>query len=471
MTRSWFSVNADDYLERGSDSQGLQEKLRSYLKSQGESVDAYPYAYLVTAPGFLGYSFNPVSFWYLYNGRKELRAMILEVNNTFEERRLYFLKGSHGESEDADMQHPSPDEFNDTWSKDFHVSPFNSREGSYALNAHEPFAPHLSGTGMIDNTITLSSSESHAKLVARVFSTATGSDPATLGYWATLRFVVAWWWVGFVTFPRIVKEAGTLYFRRKLHVWYRPEVLKETIGRPATNSEMIIEATFRMFLKFAVENSTIEHPVACVSSTASSPASETLYPKAKQKGTQEKEVIEFSIMTPLFFTRLARYSHIVEFLSSEILTNDDKDRTFYTSHPQILLQLFKDSSALLPPPRSGSTLSNRLRWRFLHWLRSHRPQNVQSGEKEQQYVKTDIRNLGFSELDSFAMIHESAPQRAQYVEATIKILLSDVVAFGFPEILDAIVYILKVISSYIVVLGIKNIWYYILGEWTIVASV
>lgn len=34
FSRSWFSVDADDYLERGSESLGLQGKLHSYLKSQ-----------------------------------------------------------------------------------------------------------------------------------------------------------------------------------------------------------------------------------------------------------------------------------------------------------------------------------------------------------------------------------------------------------------------------------------------------
>lgn len=34
LSRSWFSVNADDYLERGSEKLGLQGKLHSYLKSQ-----------------------------------------------------------------------------------------------------------------------------------------------------------------------------------------------------------------------------------------------------------------------------------------------------------------------------------------------------------------------------------------------------------------------------------------------------
>ncbi|KAL9027019.1 MAG: hypothetical protein Q9196_004395, partial [Gyalolechia fulgens] len=162
--------------------------------------------------------------------------MIVEVNNTFDERRMYFLKASLATepSEDEVIAAKTSGKFKDSWTKDFHVSPFNSRKGSYALSAQDPFASH---TGKIDNTITLSSSKAHAKLIARIFSTQPSIDPTTLGYWGRLRFIASWWWVGFLTFPRIIKEASKLFFRKKLHVWFRPEVLKESIGRRATKDE------------------------------------------------------------------------------------------------------------------------------------------------------------------------------------------------------------------------------------------
>ncbi|KAL9113642.1 MAG: hypothetical protein Q9187_007600 [Circinaria calcarea] len=251
--RGWFSVEAADYLYRGSAHLGLQGKLRAYLKSQGQSLQDYPFAYLVTAPRFLGYSFNPVSFWYLYSKEKHLKAMILEVNNTFDERRMYFLKdaegqvnislnigGSPGLTEDSDkpLSHRKGSaKFASIWAKDFHVSPFNSRKGSYALAAYDPFGPSFDGVGTINNTITLSSSKSHAKLVARIFSTGPPTDPSALTVATKVRFILAWWWVGFVTFPRIVKEAGKLFFQRKLHVWYRPEVMNDSIGRKETDRE------------------------------------------------------------------------------------------------------------------------------------------------------------------------------------------------------------------------------------------
>ena len=40
-----------------------------------------------------------------------------------------------------------------------------------------------------------------------------------------------------MTFPRILREAGKLFWRRGLHVWYRPEVLESSIGRNETEDE------------------------------------------------------------------------------------------------------------------------------------------------------------------------------------------------------------------------------------------
>ena len=148
----WFHVDAADYLTRGDHPDGLEGKLRQYLRSEGVADSAWSFAYFVTAPRFLGYSFNPVSFWYIYNDDSALKLMVLEVNNTFGERRLYLLKAvekspkratdainTKEEDDDVDMDAPTGStKFTNAWVKDFHVSPFNSRKGSYTLVAKDP---------------------------------------------------------------------------------------------------------------------------------------------------------------------------------------------------------------------------------------------------------------------------------------------------------------------------------------------
>jgi DUF1365 family protein len=244
----WLHIKADDYLSRGNGALGFYGKLQMFMREQRVADSEWSYAYLVTAPRFLGYSFNPVSFWYIYDREHQLKKMILEVNNTFGERRIYLLDGSNSsapptpgtptENIEPDFSNGPKSRFTHMWMKDFHVSPFNSRKGSYTLKALNPFPYTTFEAPAIDNTITLMSSKDQAKVVARLHSTGEPLDPDNMGVSGTVRFILSWWWVGFVTFPRILKEAMKLFFKRGLHVWFRPEVLAPSLGRLPTSSEM-----------------------------------------------------------------------------------------------------------------------------------------------------------------------------------------------------------------------------------------
>ena len=87
------------------------------LKSEGID-DATGEVWLHCYPRVLGYTFKPVSFWYCHGADNSLRAIVVEVNNTFGERHCYLLdKPVFGIEQHA--------------SKVFHVSPFNHVEGSY----------------------------------------------------------------------------------------------------------------------------------------------------------------------------------------------------------------------------------------------------------------------------------------------------------------------------------------------------
>jgi DUF1365 family protein len=69
-------------------------------------------------PRVLGYTFKPVSFWYCHRADGSLRAIVVEVNNTFGERHCYLLdRPAFGAELRAD--------------KVFHVSPFCAVEGGY----------------------------------------------------------------------------------------------------------------------------------------------------------------------------------------------------------------------------------------------------------------------------------------------------------------------------------------------------
>ncbi len=74
-------------------------------------------------PRLLGYVFNPVSFWFCEDRHAKLRAILVEVNNTFGESHAYLL--AHAD------QRPIQDGELLEARKQFHVSPFFPVEGHY----------------------------------------------------------------------------------------------------------------------------------------------------------------------------------------------------------------------------------------------------------------------------------------------------------------------------------------------------
>ncbi|HQR99356.1 MULTISPECIES: DUF1365 domain-containing protein [unclassified Polaromonas] len=81
-------------------------------------TDAAGEVWLHTYPRVFGYTFKPVSFWYCHNAAGELRAIVVEVNNTFGERHCYLLDHPrYGQELQA--------------VKVFHVSPFCTLDGFY----------------------------------------------------------------------------------------------------------------------------------------------------------------------------------------------------------------------------------------------------------------------------------------------------------------------------------------------------
>jgi DUF1365 family protein len=91
--------------------------LDELLQNEG-IADATGEVWLHCYPRVFGYTFKPVSFWYCHSADNTLRAIVVEVNNTFGERHCYLLdKPVFGAEQTA--------------TKVFHVSPFNHVEGGY----------------------------------------------------------------------------------------------------------------------------------------------------------------------------------------------------------------------------------------------------------------------------------------------------------------------------------------------------
>ena len=109
--------DADHGDGRGAAQGGALAWVQELLGAEG-IADADGEVWLHCYPRVLGYTFKPVSFWYCHRADGSLRAIVVEVNNTFGERHCYLLDAPRYGAEL-------------TARKVFHVSPFCEVAGGY----------------------------------------------------------------------------------------------------------------------------------------------------------------------------------------------------------------------------------------------------------------------------------------------------------------------------------------------------
>ncbi len=79
-------------------------------------------AYLLTYPRVLGYVFNPVSFYFVFDRHDQPLACIAEVGNTFGEMKIYFMDATKMSSASV---------FDAIFTKYFYVSPFGKLQDKF----------------------------------------------------------------------------------------------------------------------------------------------------------------------------------------------------------------------------------------------------------------------------------------------------------------------------------------------------
>jgi uncharacterized protein len=116
---NWAGYDERDHF--GDPALPLRERLRRDAAAHGLALPEGP-IFLLTHLRYLGYCFNPVSFYYLYGRSGALEMMLAEVNNTFGETCNYWLTPDR-ELPGAAVRSPQSARCFET-RKVFHVSPF-----------------------------------------------------------------------------------------------------------------------------------------------------------------------------------------------------------------------------------------------------------------------------------------------------------------------------------------------------------
>jgi hypothetical protein len=115
-----FSFYFSDHANRNGDD--LKEWIYQILAKKNLD-NLVKKIYLMTQPSILGYVFNPVSFWFCFDDKNQLIAVLAEVSNTFSEHHNYLIFNQDFASIKSDQTFET--------NKEFHVSPFFKVEGKY----------------------------------------------------------------------------------------------------------------------------------------------------------------------------------------------------------------------------------------------------------------------------------------------------------------------------------------------------
>jgi len=221
-----------DYLWRGN--QPLKEKVSEVLKKINYNKPIKRIE-LISFAKYFNVIFRPVSFFVCYDESDCCQLVLAEVHNTFHETHLYVLKNPEERSKALCFKIP----------KSFHVSPFFDLKGDYKIR-------FKANGENIDIAIELTKPEYEEKPVfwARLTGKGQPLESRTL-YQTLLKYPFN----AMLNLPRIMRQALTLYFRKKLPLYPKPVPENEHTMRKQLPSWLARQG-MKFFFSFLKKQST-----------------------------------------------------------------------------------------------------------------------------------------------------------------------------------------------------------------------
>lgn len=125
---NWFSLNNTDHIHStDKKKQNIKTNILEFLETKNIRLGGGK-IFLLANLRTLGYSFNPVSFFYCYDQNGKAVCTVVEVCNTFKERKLYLLNEETYRN----------GRFEKMTTKYFYVSPFSPLDTSFDFNIGIP---------------------------------------------------------------------------------------------------------------------------------------------------------------------------------------------------------------------------------------------------------------------------------------------------------------------------------------------
>ncbi|KAM0340082.1 hypothetical protein ACHAPU_010655 [Fusarium lateritium] len=219
-------------------------------------------------------------------------------------------------------------------------------------------------------------------------------------------------------------------------------------GRPADKIEIILERTFRQYIKHLVEKSSTPLAVRYTSSGIAEASEDVLtaqQPSSLEKTVDGNEVI-FRILTPAFYSRFVRYAHDSEAFFCELA----ESCTFWTDEPDRLLKVFLKKGS---GPLHASNLVDYIYFQLIKNLR-RRPAKIErpltSADKASLPANgVDIRDFRMSSMDAFVLGQEDDRLKKAYRTAVVRLFVADRITLGNVRLLGMMEFMGRVGISWI----------------------
>ncbi|MGO9438676.1 MAG: DUF1365 domain-containing protein [Terracidiphilus sp.] len=189
----WNWATFDDRDHFGEARKPLRERLAEDAARQGLTLPVGK-IFLLTHLRYLGYNFNPVSFFYCHDAYENLRLIMAEVKNTFGETQNYWLST-------ACQTTASNTSHSYEFDKTFHVSPFMSMACNYHWTFTNPGESLVVQTNVGENNQAVF--DGTLKLARRPWSQQWLHHALTRFPWVTAKTIAAIHW-----------EAVRLYWKK-----------------------------------------------------------------------------------------------------------------------------------------------------------------------------------------------------------------------------------------------------------------
>ncbi|RDB23789.1 hypothetical protein Hypma_009308 [Hypsizygus marmoreus] len=359
--------------DRGS-RKTIRTKLEALLRDRGFS-EVLEDAWMMTMPSFLGFEgINPLTVYFCYKSGT-FWLTVLEIHNTFGETHAHVLQVGEEEDERCAMGY----DHQWTFRREFHVSPFNDRSGFYTVTVRAPTHPPTQAVLDSAESFGINPPRPSVRVHLHTPSHSNPSQPGLLKLTALLRpvsskpltassLMLALSHMPFallLSLPRILAQAWTLHYKKRLDVFLRPEPLPPTSTlnwgagsdaaaaddvRPGGGVKWQDEGLLERYARGRVESflrRRVEELDVVISLTPANPAFPTrIFKPSSRPDCSACPHLVISYLSP----RLFIFLFVSPSASHALLLGSETEKILFVSSKELFISVFS------PPPSSSSKM-------------------------------------------------------------------------------------------------------------------